>query len=208
VAVVVGDRAGKDVLAPLHGVPVLVRSVRGLVASGVVGHVVVLVASAVVDEARELLVELPATVHGDLRAAAGAAHARAGGRAAVVVHDATRPLTPSALVEAVIRSVDDVHGVAVPVLPLADTVKCVKADGCVVGGPDRAGLRVVQTPQAFRPGLLTHDALCRMLAADLVEQAWAVVDGPALTVLGHPLALPVRSAWDRELAEVLVGDDA
>jgi 2-C-methyl-D-erythritol 4-phosphate cytidylyltransferase len=205
VAVVVGDRAGDDVLAPLHGVPVLLRSVRGLLASGVVGRVVVLVSSAVADDAARVLAGLPAAVHCDPAGAAGAV--RTSGCARVLVHDASRALTPPDLAGAVLRAVDDGHGVAVPVLPLADTVKRVEPDGCVVGGPDRAGLRVVQTPQAFRADLLDRVRLIRVLAADPLEQAWTVLGVPAAPVLGHPLAFPARSAWDRELAEVL-GDPA
>ena len=202
-AVVVADRAGADVLEPLQGEPVLVRTVRGLVASGAVGHVVVLVAACTVDSAGRLLADLPVTVHAEPADVVAVVIARSGDGAAVLVHDATRPLTPPGLVEAVIRSLDDAHGVAVPVLPLADTVKHVKSDGCVASGPDRAGLRVLQTPQAFRPDLLDDDALARILAADPVEHAWTVVGEPAVPVPGHPLAFPVRSAWDRGLAEVL-----
>jgi 2-C-methyl-D-erythritol 4-phosphate cytidylyltransferase len=95
------------------------------------------------------------------------------------------------------------HGVVVPVLPLSDTVKHVDTHGLVVGGPDRAGLRVVQTPQGFAPDLLVGDLLLRVLRADPVEQAWKLAGVAVTTVPGHPLAFPVRSAWDRELAEVL-----
>jgi 2-C-methyl-D-erythritol 4-phosphate cytidylyltransferase len=172
------------------------------VASGV-GHVVVLVATADVDEAGRLLDGLPVSVCGDPAAAAAMVARRSAGRAVVLVHDGTRPLTPPALAEAVTRAVDGVHGVAVPVLPLADTVKHVRTDGSVRSGPDRAGLRVVQTPQAFGPGLLDESALARLLAADRVERAFTIVDAPVVTVAGHPHAFPVRSAWDRELAEAL-----
>jgi 2-C-methyl-D-erythritol 4-phosphate cytidylyltransferase len=126
----------------------------------------------------------------------------------VLVHDAARPLTPPALANAVTQSVvAAAHGIAVPVLPLADTVKHVNSGGLVIGSPDRSGLRVVQTPQAFRADLIGCDVLRRVLASDgPVEHAWAVVGAPALTVPGHPLAFAVRSAWERELAEVLAGE--
>jgi len=205
VAVVVADRPGVDVLEPLQGEPVLVRTVRGLVDSGVVEHVVVLVAPCTVGPAGRLMADLPVTVLAEAADAVAAVTARSSGCAAVLVHDASRPLTPPALAEAVTRSVDDVHGVAVPVLPLADTVKHVKSDGYVASGPDRTGLRVLQTPQAFRPDLLDDDLLVKILAADPVEHAWTLVDEPAVPVPGHPLAFPVRSAWDRGLAEVLAG---
>ena len=180
------------------------RSVRGLLASGVVDHVVVLVTSADVDETGQLLCGLPVSVCGDPAGAAATVAARSGARDVVLVHDGARPLTPPALAEAVTRAVDGVHGVAVPVLPLADTVKRVESDGSVHSGPDRAGLRVVQTPQAFGPGLLDEVALAGLLAADRVERAYAAVAAPVVVVDGHPHAMPVRSAWDRELAEALV----
>jgi 2-C-methyl-D-erythritol 4-phosphate cytidylyltransferase len=201
--VVVADRADTDVLVPLHGVPVLVRSVRGLLGSGVVDDVVVLVASADVDEARRLLCGLPVSVGDDAAEAARTVARRSAAGAVVLVHDGTRPLTPPALAEAVTRAVDGVHGAAVPVLPLADTVKHVRPDGSIHSGPDRAGLRVVQTPQAFGPGLLDEAASARLLATDRVEWAYTAVDAPVVIVDGHPHAFPVRSAWDRELAEAL-----
>ena len=185
-AVVVAGRSGTDVLAPLRDEPVLVHSVRGLVASGVADCIVVVVPAGIVD-------------------AVAAVRACLDGCRVLLVHDATRPLTPPALAESVTRSVDDDHAVAVPVLPLADTVKRVESDGNVVGGPDRSGLRVVQTPQAFRTDVLHGDALARVLAADPAA-GWATVDVPAVTVPGHPLALPVRTAWDRTLAEVLAAE--
>jgi 2-C-methyl-D-erythritol 4-phosphate cytidylyltransferase len=199
------------------GVPVVVRAVQGLLASGVVDHVEVLVRPDTVDAAVRLLAGLPASVsstpecavlrvreHVGQRATPRAGDGRSGGCPTVLLHDATRPLTPPALAEAVTAAVTAGHAVAVPVLPLSDTVKRVDDRGLVVGSPDRAGLRVVQTPQAFRADLLDPEALCRVLAsAAPVEQAWAAVGEPATTVPGHPLAMPVRSAWERELAAVL-----
>jgi 2-C-methyl-D-erythritol 4-phosphate cytidylyltransferase len=204
VAVVVADRSC-EVMAPLLGEPILARAVKGLLASGVVDEAVVLVRPEACRAAVRLLAGLPVVVDVDPSTAVTVVErARAGGAAAVLLHDAARALTPPALAKAVTQSVTAaVHGIAVPVLPLADTVKLVRSDGCVVGGPDRAGLRVVQTPQAFRADLLDRVRLMRVLAADPLEQAWAAVGVPAITVLGHPLAFPVRSAWDRELAEVL-----
>ena len=198
--------AESDVLAPLHGVPVLLRTVAGVLGSGVVERVVVLVPDALHVRARRALDGLPVTVSADPAAAAAVLRRAAG--SAVLVHDAARPLTPPTLVAAVARSVPG-HGVAVPVLPLADTVKHVDADGLVSGGPDRAALRVVQTPQGLAPASLAGDVLACVLAAP-PEHAWRAVlaagGGPVVTVPGDPLAFPVRSVWDRERAEALAGD--
>ena len=70
----------------------------------------------------------------------------------VVVHDAARPLVSAASVSAGLAAAQ-ASGAAVPVLPLADTIK--RVDGSrVVGTLDRSSLRLVQTPQVFRRSVL------------------------------------------------------
>ena len=204
VAVVVAHRPGvdelSDVLAPLLGVPAVLRAVRALLASGAVDRVVLLVDPEAEPSARRFVDGLPVSVHTDPHEAARCAQAPA----PIVLHDAARPLASPALAVAVTEAVAAGHAVAVPVLPLSDTVKHVDVAGVVVGTPDRAGLRVLQTPQAFRAGVLGTDVLAKVLAStEPLEQAWAVAGEPAVTVPGHPLAFAVRSAWERELAEVL-----
>jgi 2-C-methyl-D-erythritol 4-phosphate cytidylyltransferase len=189
-----------DVLAPLLGVPAVLRAVRALLVSGAVDRVVLLVHPEAEASARRLVDGLPVSVHTDAHEAARCARAPA----PIVLHDAARPLASPALAVAVTEAVAAGHAVAVPVLPLSDTVKHVDVAGVVVGTPDRGGLRVLQTPQAFRAGVLGTDVLAKVLAStEPLEQAWAVAGEPAVTVPGHPLAFAVRSAWERELAEVL-----
>ena len=73
----------------------------------------------------------------------------------IVVHDAARPLASPALFDAVIAAVTDggADG-AVPGLPLSDTIKAVDDSGHVTRTLDRSALVAVQTPQAFRAGIL------------------------------------------------------
>jgi len=66
----------------------------------------------------------------------------------VLVHDAARPFATDALITRAIAAART-SGAAVPVIPVADTVKTVDAAGAVTGTIDRAHLRMVQTPQAF-----------------------------------------------------------
>jgi 2-C-methyl-D-erythritol 4-phosphate cytidylyltransferase len=221
----VAERAdAPGLLASVSGVPMLLRAVRGLLESGVVDHVVVLVPPEVGDAAARLLGGEPVIVHADPREAVVGVverlHAHTSGRAtsgrgrvggppappSILLHDAARVLAPPALARAVAAAVRDGHGVAVPVLPLSDTVKDVDPGHLIVGSPDRGTLRVVQTPQAYRPDLLGPEVMRRVLSwPGPVEQAWTTAGEPAVTVPGHPLGFPVRSAWDRELAEVLTG---
>jgi 2-C-methyl-D-erythritol 4-phosphate cytidylyltransferase / 2-C-methyl-D-erythritol 2,4-cyclodiphosphate synthase len=67
----------------------------------------------------------------------------------VLVHDAARPFASAALLTRAIAAAR-ASGAAVPVVAVADTVKSVDAAGAVTGTIDRAQLRLVQTPQAFR----------------------------------------------------------
>jgi 2-C-methyl-D-erythritol 4-phosphate cytidylyltransferase len=72
----------------------------------------------------------------------------------VLVHDGARPLASAAVVERVIKGLDDASAV-VPVVPVTDTLR--RVDG---GSVDRSGLVAVQTPQGFDLALLkrAHDA--------------------------------------------------
>ncbi len=204
-----GRRVGPDVLTPVAGVPMAIRSVRLLLASGRVDRVLLLVP----DEQRAVVAGLCDGLPVDVR---GPGHgltptrAHTGQRAGaapgddfpfdvVLVHDAYRPLAPPALVGAVLDAIGDGHDGVVPVLPLTDTVKLVDAGGYLRGTPDRSGLWVVQTPQAYRAVLLDPDLPSLDAALTLAAAGVAVY-----TVPGDPLAFAVRSAWDLELAELLV----
>ena len=183
----------------------MLRAVRALCASGSIDRVVLLVDPEAEAAALRLVDGLPVSVHTDPHEAARCAQ----GSGPVVLHDAARPLASPALAAAVTEAVAAGHAVAVPVLPLSDTVKHVDSADVVAGSPDRTGLRVLQTPQAFRAGVLDTDVLAKVLASDEpLEQAWSVVGEPAVAVPGHPLAFAVRSSWDRQLAEVLGWEQA
>jgi 2-C-methyl-D-erythritol 4-phosphate cytidylyltransferase/2-C-methyl-D-erythritol 2,4-cyclodiphosphate synthase len=67
----------------------------------------------------------------------------------VLIHDAARPYASAALVTRAIAAAA-ATGAAIPVLPVADTVKSVDRSGRLIEATlDRAILRTVQTPQAF-----------------------------------------------------------
>ena len=71
----------------------------------------------------------------------------------ICVHDAARPLATVGLYRRAVAAVRDGADAAIPAVAVADTIKIV-ADGIVVSTPDRASLVAVQTPQAFRAGVL------------------------------------------------------
>ena len=192
----------------LAGVPMLVRAVDGLLASDVVGHVVVVVPADQVDAAAAMLTGRPATVvagGADRTASVAAGLAATGTDAEVVlVHDAARPLTPPDVVRRVVEAVRAGAPAVIPVLPVADTIKRVDGAGTVVSTVDRSELRAVQTPQGFRAADLrrahagTPDP--RTDDAGLVE----ALGDPVTTVAGDPLAFKVTTAWDLRIAELLL----
>ncbi len=216
-----GVRLGAGVpkaLVRLGGVPLVVRAVRGLLASGAVDAVVVTAHPAHVDAVRGLFTgddPPPDVLAGGADRTASVRIALDHGLAAhpdahtVLVHDAARALTPPELTAALVDAVAAGAPAVIPVLPLADTVKRVDAGGAVVETLDRAALRAVQTPQAFAADLLrrayavSSGAGCDTPATDdagLVERLGEKV----LTVPGDPLAFKITTAWDLRLAERLV----
>jgi 2-C-methyl-D-erythritol 4-phosphate cytidylyltransferase len=123
----------------------------------------------------------------------------------VLVHDAARPLVPVEMVEAVAAAVRDGAPAVVPGLPLADTVKEIDpATDAVVGTPERALLRAVQTPQGFDRATLVkaHATITSDVTDDagMVEQLGIQV----LVVPGHEEAFKVTRPLDLVLAEAVL----
>jgi 2-C-methyl-D-erythritol 4-phosphate cytidylyltransferase / 2-C-methyl-D-erythritol 2,4-cyclodiphosphate synthase len=100
----------------------------------------------------------------------------------VLIHDAARPFASSALVTRAIAAAKKT-GAAVPVLPVADTVKTVDKDGTITGTIDRSQLRIVQTPQAFRFSILlqAHRRALQAHRDDFTDDA-ALAEWAGLTV--------------------------
>lgn len=73
----------------------------------------------------------------------------------VLVHDGARPCVTARVVQDALDAARWT-GAAIPVVPVADTIKTVDGDGYIAGTLDRAALRAVQTPQVFAYDLLLH----------------------------------------------------
>jgi 2-C-methyl-D-erythritol 4-phosphate cytidylyltransferase/2-C-methyl-D-erythritol 2,4-cyclodiphosphate synthase len=161
--------AGVDKLAaPVAGRPLLAWTIDAIAAAEVVERIVLVAPPALaeaVTAAGPPRQKVVAVVAGGTRrqesVAAGIAtldalDAAAGSPPAparvVLVHDGARPVITAALVARVTDSAAR-HGAAIPVLPVAETLK--RIDGLrVVETVDRAPLAAAQTPQGFRRGIL------------------------------------------------------
>jgi 2-C-methyl-D-erythritol 4-phosphate cytidylyltransferase len=120
-------------------------------------------------------------------------------RAIVVVHDAARPCASDALFRSVVSAVEAGADGAVPGVPLTDTVKRVR-DDAVVETLDRDELVAVQTPQAFRAGVLRR---AHAEGADATDDAALVeaIGGRVVVVTGEDTNVKVTRPSDISLVE-------
>lgn len=107
------------------------------------------------------------SVRAGLEALAGS-----GAPTVVLVHDAARPYATPDLIARAIAAAGEADA-AIPVLAVTDTVKRVDAAGLVQETVDRAALRAVQTPQAFRyaPLVAAHRAAAESGVTTLTDDA-------------------------------------
>ena len=206
-----GERLAADVpkaFYQLEGQTLVERAVAGLLDSGVVNTVVVAVPPGLTDEAKLLLGDTATVVAGGADRAESvrlALVALSGNPDFVLVHDAARALTPPGLIVRVVDALRAGHDAVVPALPLSDTIKAGDANGVVLGTPERAGLRAVQTPQGFATDLLLR-AYRGAGAADFTDDASLVehLGGQVQVVEGDPLAFKITTQLDLLLARAIV----
>ncbi len=183
------------------------RAVDGLLESGVVDTVVVIVPEELVDVARaDLPDDVVVVVGGAERAdSVRAGLAAATGAELVLVHDAARALTPPTLIARIVAELHAGRTAVIPVLPVSDTIKTVDVLGAVTGTPPRSELRAVQTPQGFDANLLRrayHD-----VDGDATDDAGLVerLGERVRTIVGEPEAFKITTPWDLALARILLG---
>ncbi|WP_099022354.1 2-C-methyl-D-erythritol 4-phosphate cytidylyltransferase [Mycolicibacterium palauense] len=191
----------------LCGQTLIERALAGLRDSGVVDDFIVAVPPARTDEATLILGDDATVVAGgaDRTESVRLALDAAGDAELVLVHDAARPLTPPAVVVRVVEALRAGHSAVVPVIPLADTIKAVDGNGVVLGTPERAGLRAVQTPQGFTAEVLRR-AYQRAGSGGFTDDASMVenIGGQVQTVEGDPLAFKITTSLDLTLATAVL----
>jgi 2-C-methyl-D-erythritol 4-phosphate cytidylyltransferase len=142
------------------------------------------------EPAADVVVAGAATRSGSVRAGLAAVPADA---EIVVVHDAARPRASASVWRAVIDAVLDGAAAAVPVVPVADTLRDLGG-----GAVDRDRLVAVQTPQAFRASMLrrAHEG-----EPDGTDDASLVeaIGGDVATVDGEPANVKITTADDLEM---------
>ncbi len=121
----------------------------------------------------------------------------------LLVHDAARPLVTREVCERVLRAAQ-LHGAAIPAVPLVDTVKRVDVTGRIEATIDRAPLRAVQTPQAFAAPLLRRAHA--EVTHDVTDDAGQVeaLGAPVYAVPGDPRTFKVTTPEDLAMLRTLI----
>ncbi|KAA0022020.1 2-C-methyl-D-erythritol 4-phosphate cytidylyltransferase [Antrihabitans cavernicola] len=209
-----GVRLGESTpkaFVPVAGIPMIRRAVDGLLASGAVHRVVVVVPAELVELAATLL---PDGVQVIVGGAERLDSVRAGIDAApdadlYLVHDAARALTPPALIARVVSELRNGRSGVVPALPVTDTIKSVDSAGRVTGTPARADLRAIQTPQGFAADVLRR-AYDGVVEGDLATDDAGLVERlgeQVATIVGDPLAFKITTPLDLTLANALAREE-
>ena len=122
----------------------------------------------------------------------------------VLVHDAARALTPSALFDRVTRAVQSSGSGVIPSLAVTDTIK--RVDGsAVLETVDRSSLVHVQTPQGFPRAELV--AAYASAIEEYTDDAalFAAAGHPVIIVEGEARAFKITTPWDLRRAETVLG---
>ena len=199
-----GLRAGQPVpkqFAPYRGSGVL-RFAAEALREGGVGRIVVVIGEGMQEPAAEALAGfedvslVPGGATRQLSVRAGLEALADDAPELVLIHDAARPDCSSEVIERLVAALDDLPA-AIPVLPVVDSM--VESNGATMAAKaDRARLRRVQTPQAFR--------FAEILAA---HQSWpgepdAGDDAQVAQAAGHEVALV---EGDERLRKLTFKDD-
>ena len=185
----------------LGGITVLQRAVRLFAGRDGIDEVWVVTSATLLDRTRELLAN--EAIAGVVLGGESRADSTRLGLAAlgpqithVLVHDAARPLVPSAVVADCIAALDDADVVATVVEP-RDSVLIV--DGDELRTPERSTVRLHQTPQGFERSVLAG--------------AWERLDGDAPTddvtavLRAFPAALVALVPGHRHSLKITDADD-
>ena len=198
-------------LAPLAGVPVVLRSVRALAASDCIDSLVLVTRAELMETLRMLCAEVskPVTV-----VAGGASRPESvlAGLAALpegtelaAIHDGARPLVTQSVIAEAVEAAGRC-GAAAPAVPVHDTIKQAE-NGLVRATPERKTLFAVQTPQVFDVKLLKtvlRTAMERGIALTDDCSAVEAAGKPVVLTQGCEENLKITTPVDLTLAEAIL----
>lgn len=210
----IGIRFGGDVkkqFLKLRGETVLNRTIEAFLAIPEVTLIVVALPEDEIDaQARSLAHDKVAYVRGGANRAESvrrgfAALQNLAEDAAVLVHDAVRPLVSAELIRRVAAGATE-NGTALPVVTVTDTIKKIEA-GRVTATVDRSSLGAAQTPQGARYDVFKKAyAVVGTDLSAITDEAmlWEKAGIPVFTVEGERENVKVTTPFDLKMAEAIL----
>lgn len=199
------------VMAPLHGEPMVVRTVRQFQNCDAIREIVIVTRE-------DLLIPISDLCHGFDKVKAVVVGGKSRDESVwqglnalsdkvklVAVQDGARPFADWSLIDRVVRAANS-YGAAAPAIPVKDTIKVVKG-GVVNNTPNRSELQAVQTPQVFDFDLL-RGALQKAKAdgAAITDDCSAVERlGMSVRIVeGDERNIKITTPLDLKIAELLL----
>ncbi len=215
-----GTRLGADrpkAFVDLAGQTVLERSLSSVFGMQREAQVVVVAPADLIDEAEGIAVRAAGAAVESISVVAGGPtrqqsvarglDALASTIRIVLVHDAARALTPSAVFDGVVAAVAQTASGIVPGVPVQDTVKRVDDDENVVETVDRSELRAIQTPQGF-PRAALAEAYSSIRLEHTDDAALFAAAGHTVSVIdGDQLSFKITTPWDLRRAEGMLASE-
>ncbi len=202
----------------LHGVPVVVHTLRRFAANPEISEILVALRKSEIapfrarlerdspETLKKKMVLLEGGEHRQQSVANALAAVKASAEDIVLVHDAVRPFVSAEIISEVISAAKK-HGAAIAGVPAVDTIKQVErtADGALIKATiPREKIVMAQTPQGFRYDVLKKafdeaaaDGFVGTDEASLVERS----GHPVAVVMGSPRNIKITTPADLELAE-------
>ncbi len=138
-------------VAPIGGVPMILRTVRALAASERITEILVVTREDLIAPITELCKHEPKFKKALLGGASRAESVMQGLQAAsgdlVAIHDGARPFVTPEIINRTVEAAEHI-GSAAPAIAVRDTIK-IANNGEICSTPDRSSLFAVQTPQIF-----------------------------------------------------------
>jgi len=199
------------VMAPLHGEPMILRTVRTFQNCNAISEIVVVTRSDLIVPIMDLCHDFSKLTMvidgGSSRQESVEIGLRALSKKVklAAVQDGARPLITDAVIDRTVRAANT-YGAAAPAVPVKDTIKTVQG-GVVTSTPDRNTLQAVQTPQVF-----DIDLLKGALAQAKKDGATVTDDCSAVELLGMSVKIvegderniKVTTPMDLKIAEMLL----
>ena len=199
------------VMAPIHGEPMIVHSVRAFQNCDAIKEIIVVTRPDLIAPIMDLCQEFD-KVQAVVVGGASRPESVAIGLSALsdkvklaAIHDGARPLISFEVIDRTVRAANS-YGAAAPGVPVKDTIKTV-VGGIVKNTPDRSLLKAIQTPQVFDIDLIrvALEKADKDLAPITDDCSAVELMGMSVRIVeGDERNIKVTTPLDLKLAEMLL----